>query len=257
MTYDISYRRILAKMGYYDYQSGLIRHHFNQEDGWVSHQEHSREFILKALDLNKPKKVTVLGSGWLLELPFAEIINKIPEICLVDIIHPPDVVNQVKDLKNVKLIEQDVTGGLIAEVWAKTGRFNLFRKVRTLSNILIPDYDLDDPGLIISLNLLTQLEVLPVKFVKSRSKINEAELTAFRAEIQRKHISFLMKHQSVIISDIAEVAISKTGITSVTSTLFTEMPPGKISEEWTWNFDKAGGELYNSTRQFKVKALIN
>jgi len=74
-------------MGYYNYQNGLIIHHVNQEGGWESHQERCRSFILKALELYKPQKVTVLGSGWLLELPFAELIEQTEKVCLIDIIH--------------------------------------------------------------------------------------------------------------------------------------------------------------------------
>ena len=65
MTHSISYRRILNRMGYYDYQNGLIYNHLNQEGGWDSHLDHCRNFINRALDYYKPEKVTVLGSGWL------------------------------------------------------------------------------------------------------------------------------------------------------------------------------------------------
>ena len=67
-------------MGYYDYQSGLIYRHLNQESGWDSHLEKCRSYILRAIDKHKPGKVTVLGSGWLLELPIAEIVEKTGKI---------------------------------------------------------------------------------------------------------------------------------------------------------------------------------
>ena len=92
MTHSISYRRMLNKMGYYNYQNGLIYHHINQHGGWENHEEHCRGFIIKALDFYKPEKVTVLGSGWLLELPLAELVERTGKICLVDIVHPPDVI---------------------------------------------------------------------------------------------------------------------------------------------------------------------
>ena len=119
MTHSLSYRRMLTRMGYYNYQNGLIYRHINQEGGWENHLEHCRSIIIKALDLFKPEKVTVLGSGWLLDLPLAELVERTQKICLVDIVHPPDVISQVERFKNVELIEQDVTGGLIEEVWQK------------------------------------------------------------------------------------------------------------------------------------------
>ena len=172
MTHSSSYRIMLTRMGYYNYQNGLIYHHLNQEGGWGQHLEHCRQFILKALDFYKPDKVTVLGSGWLLDLPVAELAERVSRISLVDIIHPPDVFTQVKSYKNVELIEQDITGGLIAEVWQKKGHCTFIHKLLSLEKIVVPEYRPDgDPGMVISLNILTQLESLLIDFLKKRSKI--------------------------------------------------------------------------------------
>jgi hypothetical protein len=245
-------------MGYYNYQRGMIFHHAGQEGGWENHHEHSRKFILNAINIFKPEKVTILGSGWLLDLPFTEILEKVSRICLVDIIHPPDVINQVRNYDNVELIEKDVTGGLIAEVWEKTRKYSFFNRVKSLEQIEIPEFYPDiDPGMIISLNILTQLEVLLIDFIKERSRIGEEVFRHFRTEIQKKHIDFLTKHRSVLISDYAEVITDRSGVTKTIPTLYTDLPTGSVREEWTWNFDKTGGDLYNSRSQFKVVALIN
>ncbi|HEX7492957.1 MAG TPA: hypothetical protein VF346_01965 [Bacteroidales bacterium] len=258
MTHTISYRRMLSRMGYYNYQNGLIYHHINQEGGWENHQEHCRSIIIKALELFKPEKVTVLGSGWLLDLPLAEIIERTQKVFLVDIVHPPDVINQVERFENVELIEQDVTGGLIEEVWLKGRKHGLFNKLRSLENIKVHEFKPDfDTGMIISLNILTQLESLPVDFIKKRSKIKEEDINLFRAEIQKKHIDFLMRNRSVLISDYAEVITSRAGDIKTIPTLLTDLPACRFSEKWTWNFDQTGADLYNSRSQFKIVALIN
>jgi hypothetical protein len=248
---------MLNKMHYYNYQNGLIIHHVNQEGGWEIHQEHCRNFIIKALEIYKPEKVTVLGSGWLLDLPFAELVERTGKVCLIDIIHPPDVISQAGSFKNVELIEQDITGGLIAEVWEKTAKYQFFKKLKSLDNIIIPEFKPDDdPGMIISLNILTQLESLLIDFLKKRSKIGEEEYNHFRTEIQRKHISFLKNHKSVLITDYAEVISNKSGNIMTVPTLITDLPPYLFKEEWTWNFDQTGADLYNSRSQFKIVALI-
>jgi hypothetical protein len=244
-------------MGYYNYQNGLINHHVNQEGGWESHQERCRSFIIKALELYKPEKVTVLGSGWLLELPFAELTEQTGKVCLIDIIHPPDVISQTGDYKNVSLIEQDVTGGLITEVWLKTGKYSLFKKLKSIADIVIPEFKPDgDPGMVISINILTQLESLLIRFLKKRSKIKEEEFELFKTEIQRKHIDFLRKHRSVLITDYAEVITNMSGSVKTIPTLVTDLPPYQLREEWTWNFDQTGADLYNSRSQFNIVALI-
>jgi hypothetical protein len=257
MTQSISYRRLLNKMGYYEYQNGLIYRNLNQGGGWDSHLEHCRNFILKALELYKPEKVTVLGSGWLLELPIAEMIEKTGKICLVDIVHPPEVVNQTKVFSNVELIEADITGGLIKEVWQKIEGYSFINRLKSLDAIIIPEYKPEsNPGFVISLNVLTQLEFLPVKYLKEKSKIKEEEFDLFKVEIQKKHIDFLLKHKSLLISDYCEVFTNKQETATYVKTMLTHLPQGQIKEEWTWDFDQTGTDYYNRKSQMKVVALL-
>jgi hypothetical protein len=249
---------MLTRMGYYNYQNGLIYHHVNQKGGWENHQGHCRSFILKALELYKPEKVTVLGSGWLLDLPFAELIERTGRVCLIDIIHPPDVIAQVGGYKNVELKEQDITGGLIDEVWQKARKYSFFKKLKSLESIIIPEFRTeDDPGMVISINILTQLESLIIDFLKKRSKIKEEEFNLFRTEIQKKHIDFLKRYRSVLITDYAEVITNRSGSIKTIPTLLTDLPQCEFSEEWTWNFDQTGADFYNSRSQFKIVGLIN
>jgi hypothetical protein len=256
MTHSISYRRMLNRMGYYNYQNGLIYRHLNQEGGWDTHLDRCRSFIINALDFYKPEKVTVLGSGWLLELPIAEMIEKTEKINLIDIVHPPDVISQTRNLKNVELAEQDITGGLIAEVWQKSGKYSFFNKLLTLENITIPEYKPEsDPGLVISLNIITQLESLLIDYLRKRSKIKEEEYVRFRTEIQKKHIDFLKKHKSVLITDIAEIFTDNSGINTYENTLIAELPGGKYKEEWDWHFDLVRSDYYTKRSILKVVAI--
>jgi hypothetical protein len=244
-------------MGYYNYQNGLIYRHLNQGEGWNSHLEHCRSFILKALDLYNPLRVTVLGSGWLLELPVAEMIERNIELDLIDIVHPPEVRRQTESYKNVKLIEADLSGGLIEEVWKQAHNHIFFNKLKSINSIIIPEYMPDgDPGMLISLNILTQLESLLLSFLRKRSRAPEEDLMRFRTEIQKKHIDFLVKHNSILITDYAEVFTSRSGVVSTVPTLVTELPGGKVREEWVWDFDQAGSDYYNRRSLLKVVAMI-
>jgi hypothetical protein len=256
MTHSPEDRRILNRMGYYNYHNALINRHIDQEGGWDSHLEHCRRFILKSIDYFKPEKVTVLGSGWLLDLPLSELVENSIQINLVDIVHPPEVIEQIGGLGNVVLIEDDVTGGLIKKVCEETERHSFFNPLKSLENISVPEYSPDyDPGLVISLNLLTQLEYLLVNYLKKRSGIREEVFSTFRYEIQKKHIDFLKKHDSVLISDITEIITTKSGAVTTIPTLMTELPPAQFREEWSWNFDKEGSDYFNSRSLLNVVAL--
>jgi hypothetical protein len=257
MAHNQSYRTILHRMGYYNYQRGLIYHHLDEEGSWNSHLKNCRDFILNALDFYKPSTVTVLGSGWLLDLPLKEINDSVGEINLVDIIHPPEVKEQVARLKKVILREEDVSGGLIAGVWEKARYRSFFNKLRSLDEIRINEYHPDfDPGMVISLNILTQLEILPLEFIKKRSVKNEENNLRFRKEIQSNHISFLKKHKSVLITDISEIITDNSGNTTENPSVLTDLPEAKLKEEWTWNFDLRKSDYYRKKSVFKVTAMI-
>jgi hypothetical protein len=257
MTHSTSYRRILHKMGYYDYQHGLICRHLNQQGGWDSHLERCRRLILRALDIYRPDKVTVIGSGWLLELPLIEMIKRTGKVVLVDIVHPPEVYSQTKGIEGISVVEQDATGGLIEEVWKKAGKRTFLNRLPSIGRITIPEYQPDeDPGMVISLNILTQLEFLPLKLLRDKTKAAEPEFLMFREEVQTNHIRFLMKHRSVLITDVAEIFTETSGETTEEKTALVRMPSGKVSDEWIWDFDLLKSDYNKKRSVLKVFAVI-
>jgi len=225
-------------MGYYDYQQGLIYRHLNQGDGWNSHLAKCRDFILRAADNLNPRIITILGSGWLLELPISELAGKAEKIYLVDIVHPPQVIAQTAGLKNVQLVEEDLSGGLIEEVWEKAGKHRIICRLKSLDEIRIPGYQFyRDPGLVISLNILTQIEVLPERFLRKHAWAGEEEYMRFKKEVQKKHICSLSKYRTILITDTSQIFTDKKGNVTEKQTLLTELPEGSYSESWIWDFD--------------------
>jgi hypothetical protein len=256
MAYSEKYKRILHRLGYYDYQQGLIYRHLGQNEGWNSHLENCRNYILKAAGIIKPGKVTVLGSGWLLDLPLKELLDAGIQVSLIDIVHPPEAYNQTASLQGVELIEDDATGGVVEKVWEKAGKLPFFRKLKTLEDIDIPVYKpKGDPGLVISLNILSQLDVLPVEFLKKRSKAGGEEIFRFRKNIQDIHIRFLSQYSSILITDVSEIFTDSSGKTTEVPTVITNLPAGTGREEWTWDFDLKRSDFYEKNSVMKVVAI--
>jgi len=110
--------------------------------------------------------------------------------------------------------------------------------------------------MVISLNILTQLENLPLEFLKKRSVKNEESYLQFRKEIQTKHISFLKKHKSALITDISEVITDNSGNVIENLSVLTDLPDTKLREEWTWDFDLKKSDYYSKKSVFKVSAMI-
>jgi hypothetical protein len=257
MTHPSGYRRILHKMGYYNYHSAFISRTVNQEGGWDSHLNKSRKFILKAVQIYKPDKITVLGSGWLLELPINELLDKVEKVTLVDIIHPPDVIEQVSSIRNVELVEADISGGLIEKAWEISRMHSFLNKLKSFDEIIVPEYKFpNDPGLVISLNILTQLEIRLLVLLKKISSAGEEEYITLRQKIQDSHLNLLIKHNSVLISDYEEVFSDRKGNTNSVPTILTKLPEGRVREEWTWNFEQTDSYKYNSRSIMKVVGLM-
>jgi hypothetical protein len=257
MAYSEHYKRILHRLGYYDYQQGLIHRHLNQDEGWNSHLQNCRNYIISAVNGFKPEKVTVLGSGWLLDLPLAEILDTAKSVVLIDIVHPPEAHRQIASLRGAELIEDDVTGGIVAAVWEKAAKVPFFRKIDTIEDIIVPGYGFkEDPGLVISLNILSQLDVLPVEFLKKRSKVNEDAFFRFRKKIQDDHIRFLSKQRSVLITDICEIFTDSSGKSTEIQTVIADLPECAGRKEWTWDFDLKRSDYYEKKSVMKVIATI-
>jgi hypothetical protein len=258
MPHSESYKRILNRMGYYNYQQGLIYRYMDQEEGWNSHLKKCRDFILQAMDDYKPPEVTVLGSGWLLDLPLAEILEKTQSVRLIDIVHPPETIRQVSELENVEILEMDITGGLIAEVWEKTRKIFWFNKLKTLELIEIPDFKLPgDPGLIISLNILTQLEELIIEHLRKKSSVNKEEFDRFRSKVQMKHINFLASNNlSVLITDTHEIFTDKSGKTTNRQSVVIDLPKGRKRDTWTWKFDLERSDYFQKRSVMEVVAIM-
>jgi len=257
VAHSESYRRILHKLGYYSYLDGLIHRYLKQEGAWDTHLERCRSFILNAVERINPAKITVLGSGWLLDFPLAELVEKGVEITLIDIVHPPDVKTQVQGNRLVRIAEEDLTGGLVTEIWEKAGSLPFYRKLRSLSNITVPEYfPGGDPGMLISLNILSQLDVLPVKLLKRKSALTGGDILRLRREIQEKHLSMLRRYRSVLITDIREIFTGRDGSQEEEQTVVVDLPEAEYREEWIWDFDLRHTDYYGKNSVLEVVAMI-
>lgn len=254
MTQEGDYRRILARLGYYDYQQGLIVRNMKQKGGWEDHLSNCRSFILDEVERTAPSKVTVLGSGWLLDLPLAELTDRVDEIVLVDIVHPPQVKQQTACFPNVKLVEEDVSGGLIAEVWKKVGKRFSLGKLDNLDDLLVPVYRMEEPGMVVSLNILTQLEVLPLRLIEKKSKVDNNRIMEFRMKIQNNHLKTLMNHHSLMIADVKEVFLHSDGVVTEDKTLLVDIPEEVVLKRWRWDFDMLGIDFYGKKSYMEVIA---
>jgi hypothetical protein len=110
--------------------------------------------------------------------------------------------------------------------------------------------------MIISLNIFTQLESMPIELLKRKSVADEERFVRFRKKVQQNHITFLEKHESVLITDLSEVVTESSGKVTEINSVLTGLPGGKLKDEWTWYFDLRNSDYYRKKSVFKVAAIL-
>jgi hypothetical protein len=247
-------RKILRRMDYISDQKGILRRYLREIEGWNEHIRKSGNFITEVLQSNEINNVIVLGSGWLLDLPIENILNLVPEITLVDVHFPPQILRKVKNLKGVVCIEADITGGYIESVYEQLKKspkeFSIPENINLLH--IVPEKG----KLVLSLNILNQLDILLVDYIYQKTRPGQEWINLFRKTLQQAHIRMLKEHPFILITDYREILINKKGeVIEEKELIFTEFPTGGLEQEWEWQFDTH--QLYNENAdtRMKVKAM--
>jgi len=103
-------------MNFLSDQEGIMTRYLKEKENWDEHLEKSREYILKSVGNKKLSTISILGSGWLLDVPLEELTIQFQKVILVDIFHPPQILHKVRNMPRVKTMEMDITGGMIEQV---------------------------------------------------------------------------------------------------------------------------------------------
>jgi hypothetical protein len=249
-------KHILHKMGYYSNQEGIALRYIREDDNWNNHLSNTRRFIINAVKKVKPDTVTVLGSGWLLDIPVNEILNYASQIRLIDLVHPPDLVRSFAGNSSVILVNEDVTGGLPALAWDIAGEKHTNGAETIIEKVRLLRYEPDsDPGMVLSVNLLSQLATLPFEFLQKKKLIDDSDYSLFVAAVQEAHLGFLKKHSSVVITDWTEIQTARNGRVEREQIVKCRLPEGSRREEWTWQFDSTGTYKQGYTTEMQVVAI--
>jgi len=230
--------RILRKIGLTEDQNGILRRYQREADAWSPHLSNTKKFIAECLVSCSPKKIAILGSGWFLDVP-VEVLAQHEEVVFFDLRHPEFVRKKYKDYKNFHFGTLDLTGGLI------TKTFELCRHRRNLDpeNIF---RNLQGPGMmlpgsfdyIVSVNLLNQLDILIIDYLRKYLSAGEKWENNIRRTIQEAHFKLLPTGKSCLVTDYEEVHINdKDEIIDKMPLVHCILPSGKYRKTWTWNFD--------------------
>ncbi len=244
-------------MDYFSDQKGIIRKYINDEGSWNNHLAAAKKYITDCLKKKNIKSVAILGSGWLLDVPLEFLVDNFERIQLYDIIHPQQIKHKVKKLKNIELKYTDISGGAILSVYSLVKTYKKERIKKDIKDIEFSGFKCDEKiDYLISLNLLNQLDILLVDYLKKYNIYNENELNCLRTRIQKVHIDALNTGKSCLITDYKEKIYDADGTLATEKNLiFTELPEGKNKKTWEWNFDSSGNYYDKKKVVFDVVAM--
>lgn len=215
--------RHLRRMGYLRELIAIDSRYRRNREAWAPHLEACRETVMEAAELcRNTRKATVFGSGLLLDVPLAALAKRFDEVVLVDLLHLREARCQAKSFPNVRLVASDVTGVAAA--------------VHAGGLPLAPGGALSeaDADLVVSLNLLSQLPLLPVAWASHRHPSDAVK--AFARTLVEGHLEALT-HCPGTVCLIAE---TERRICDGETVLETEDPLHGVAlppatREWTWN----------------------
>lgn len=150
---------------------------------WQPHYQACQDAILEIAELCEEKrKVLIFGAGSLQDIPLDALSELFDQVLLVDLVFLPDARNQAAAYTNVQLIEYDVTESLD----------DLYHGNHYVA---IPKRWLNDFGvdLVVSLNLMTQLPLMPVKWLESHFQLDEVEADDIGQMLMAAHLHYLQQ----------------------------------------------------------------
>jgi len=249
-------RKILRRMNYISDQQGILRRYLREEGGWNSHLDHCSEFILRILKYNATEQLVVLGSGWLLDFPVEKILPLVKKVYLVDVHFPPQILKKAENSDKIECVNADITGGLIKNIYDKLGH--------SKKNFQIPEFvpkpviSKENGKLVISLNIMNQLDILIIDYIRKNIELHDADILKLRKNIQDAHLQMLSENAFILISDYREILMNSKGkILEERDLIFSQLPSGDETDEWEWSFDTH--RLYNAHADtiMKVKAIFS
>ena len=202
---------------------------------WSSHLDNTKSLIEESSkQIKDPNEVIVLGSGLLLDVPIDFLASHFKRVILVDVVHLKSIYTKTKQYKNIILIEHDVTG-------LSEQLINTKQRTHIQAKSSIPHLS-EKTSLIISTNMLSQLHLSPIKYVKATLNYDEKNQNELTLNIMQSHINMLTSTncQICLITDyLRNYHNEKSNITEQEEALPNLSLP-KPDKKWFWEIAPKG-----------------
>lgn len=220
---------------------------------WQPHLEHTRRAVLSAAGKCRNRgRIVLLGAGLLLDVPVRELSTMFREVVLLDIVFLPEARRSSRQYGNVTLVQRDVTN--VAQKLYENIHQGLCELPEAAS--VIPEID-GNTGLVVSLNVLSQLWVVPRAYaLRKPGGPDEEHLDDWCRQIVASHYAFLrsLTCDTCLIADHEFVKRDRTGrVVSAGSTLYG-LALTEPDDSWTWNIMPMGKGRQYVSKELNVGA---
>jgi len=240
----------LRNLGYLSETLDMRRRAGRNSAAWQPHLDATRSFVLSSAERCRSKgTVIILGSGLLLDLPLVELSSMFREVLLKDVICLPETRKELRKHPNVTFLEHDVTG-LAADLYRNglQGVGNLPEPMQTRPQ------DERDADLVVSLNILSQLWVIPRAYASRLRDIGPEQVDEWCGRITEAHYASLRALTSPIclIADHQFIKRDRNGTVISTGSTVGNLALPEPDASWTWNIAPLSKESPDLSKELTV-----
>jgi hypothetical protein len=174
------------------------------------------------------------------------------DVVLADVVHLPEVRKRIRQYKNARTIQGDITNVAETLFWnVQQGRNEL-----PVSKPTIPEIDAST-GLVISLNILSQLSTIPQDYVRKKlPEYDEETIAAWCDQIHEAHYHALqaMPCEVCLIADHEYVYKNKEGSVIEQGSTIGSLSLSRPDASWWWEIAPLGSASRHSSKELHVGA---
>ncbi|WP_428246407.1 hypothetical protein [Ferrovibrio sp.] len=231
------------QLGYGRAQVGLWSRSRRCAKAWAPHHAESRAFVESLLsDLPQGGTAWVLGAGLLDDLPLQALSAKFDRVLLADIAWLPMQLWRLKRFPNLEARQFDVSGLVPAMLEWRPGKPLPEPQPEALLAL-----DAARPNLVLSLNLLSQLPLLPLEKLE-RAGQSFVMRQAYGRRIVAAHLAGLrlLDCRVGLVSEQRRIFRNRAGEVVMSESALFDVTPPVAEKEWGWNLAPLG-EIDNQT----------
>ncbi len=216
----------VRKMGYLHEAIAMAARAKRCQQQWGEHYQNCQISIQQAVEqCEEFDSVLIFGAGSLNDVPLELLSKRFKKVLLVDLLFLQAARDKVKPYANIQLIEHDVTESIDAFFSGS-------------SQCSVPQCWLDEPqiSLVVSLNLITQLPLLPAKWLMRNFQQSEQTVDLLSKQLIQQHLDYLQQFCGVkcLIADRWDTESDSAGNIVDEFDPWWDIPQPPVVKQWSW-----------------------